>query len=452
MGITVLTVDTPSLGDRSYLVHDGEVGFVVDPQRDIDRVLALAERAGVRITHVLETHIHNDYVTGGFALAAATGAAYHVNADDPVRFERVPTRDGDEIRVGASMVVRAVHTPGHTFTHLSYVLDGEPPMVFSGGSLLYGSTGRPDLLGLDHARTLAGHQYRSARLLAALPDRTQVMPTHGFGSFCSATATTEGATGSTIAQERRVNPALTRSETEFVEEILAGLDAHPAYYVHMAPRNLAGPEQPDLRVPAPADKDELRRRLAAGEWLVDLRTRTAFAAGHVPGTINLGLDGQFATYLGWLIPWGTPLTLLGATADDVAEAQRELVRIGIDRPAAVATGGPHEWTDGPLGTTVRASFADLAQVRHHRAVTVLDVRRIGEWRASHVADSVNIPLHELVDRIGEIPDGEVWVHCAAGYRASAAASLLAARGRVVVHVDDDFEPAAARAGLALVGA
>src|SRR5512138_559633 len=139
----ILPIDTPTLGDRSYLVHDGRVAFVVDPQRDIDRVLDLAAAEGVRITHVFETHIHNDYITGGYALAAATAAAYHVNADDPVTFDRVPVRDGDVVDVGAAMRVRVLATPGHTFTHLAYALDagGEPVAVFTGGSLLYGSVG-----------------------------------------------------------------------------------------------------------------------------------------------------------------------------------------------------------------------------------------------------------------------------------------------------------------------
>ena len=143
---TVITIETSSLGDRSYLVHDGQVALVVDPQRDIDRVLSLAEREGVRITHVFETHIHNDYVTGGYALARETGAAYHVHADDEVSFERVPVRDGDVVEVSPTLRVRAIHTPGHTFTHLSYALEGEHLHVFTGGSLLFGSTGRPDLL------------------------------------------------------------------------------------------------------------------------------------------------------------------------------------------------------------------------------------------------------------------------------------------------------------------
>ena len=448
MATTIVSLETPSLGDRSYLVHDGQVAFVVDPQRDTDRVLAAAEQAGVQITHVFETHIHNDYVTGGLALARQTGAQYLVNADDDVSFERVAIRDGDVVEVSPTLRVRALHTPGHTFTHLSYVLEGEEPAVFSGGSLLFGSTGRPDLLGADHTHTLARHQHGSARRLAAeLSDDTRVMPTHGFGSFCAATSAGESTTASTIGRERAVNPVLSQDEEDYVASVLAGLDAYPAYYVHMGPANAAGPTAADLSEPQRAEKDELRRRLQDGEWLVDLRTRTAFAAGHVPGTFNVGLDGQFSTYLGWLIPWGTPVTLLGETAEQVAEAQRELVRIGIDRPAAAATGRPEEWTDEPLATLERATFADLAQVRHHRRVSVLDVRRVSEWRAGHLVGAVHIPIHEIVARMDEVPDGEVWVHCASGYRASIAASILAASGRHVVAVDDSYDRSAAASGL-----
>jgi rhodanese-related sulfurtransferase len=156
--------------------------------------------------------------------------------------------------------------------------------------------------------------------------------------------------------EKISNPVLTQDEERYVTELLAGLDAYPAYYARMGPANTAGPAAPDLRPPETADARELRRRLEQGEWLVDLRTRTAFAAGHAPGTLNFGIDGSFATYLGWLIPWGTPVTLLGETGDQVAQAQRELVRIGIDRPAASATGGPRQWTDGPLRTVERATL------------------------------------------------------------------------------------------------
>ncbi len=448
--VDILAIDTPTLGDRSYLAHDGTAAVVIDPQRDIDRVLALAGSRGVAITHIFETHLHNDYVTGGLALARETGAAYHVNAADPVAFDRVPVADGDVIEVSPSLRVRVLATPGHTFTHLSYVLeaDGQPPAVFTGGSLLYGSTGRPDLLGAEHAGTLAHAQYASAhRLAAELPHETGVYPTHGFGSFCSATQAEGDA--STIGAERRINPALTLDEQDYVETLLAGLDVYPAYYAHMGAANAAGPVGADLSAPSRADAAELRHRIEAGEWVVDLRTRTAFAAGHVAGTFSFPLDGSFATYLGWLIPWGTPLTLLGETREQVAEAQRELVRIGIDRPAAAATGKPDEWAGGqPLRSFPVADYHALAAVRHHRPVTVLDVRRNLEWAESHIDGAVHIPLHDLPARLGQVPDGEVWVHCRSGYRAIVAASILDAADRTVVAIDDEYHHAA-EAGLPL---
>ena len=453
--LTIVNIDTPALGDRSYLVHDGEVAFVVDPQRDIDRVLELLEHHGVRLTHVFETHLHNDYVTGGLALARRTGAAYLVNEDDQVSFERTPVGDGQSVEVGDRMWVTALATPGHTYTHLSYALtDGgvdleDSVAVFSGGSLLYGATGRPDLLGEEHTHDLVRHQHASAhRLAELLPDGAGVFPTHGFGSFCSATQS--DSTESTIGQEKRSNPVLTQDEETYVEELLDGLGAWPAYYVHMAPANASGPSEPDLSLPGLADPGELRRRIEAGEWVVDLRNRTAFAAGHVRGTLNFGLDGGFATYLGWLIAWGTPVTLLGETSEQVTEAQRELVRIGIDRPAAHATGRPEDWATGELASFPTATFADLAQVRHHREVVVLDVRREEEHDAASIAGAVNVPLHELTHRVDEVPDGEVWVHCSGGYRASVAASVLDAAGRRLVAIDDSIENAE-KVGLHLVG-
>ena len=367
-GLTVRTLQTPSLGDRTYVVHDGRVAFVVDPQRDIDRVLEIVETDRVRVTHVFETHIHNDYVTGGLALAQATGAAYLINGEDEVSFDRTPIADGEVVEVGERMRVRAISTPGHTFTHLSYALsvDGpagdEPYAVFTGGSLLYGATGRPDLLGEEHTDALVRHQHASAQRLAAeLPDAAEVYPTHGFGSFCSATQS--DATASTIGDEKRANPVLTQDEETYVRELLDGLGAWPAYYVHMGPANAAGPTAPDLSPVEEADAAELRRRIEAGEWVVDLRNRKAFAAGHTPGTFNFGLDGAFSTYLGWLIEWGTPVTLLGETPEDVATAQRELVRIGIDRPAAPATGAPGSRRRGRPSRTPPAPPSTAANCR-----------------------------------------------------------------------------------------
>jgi hydroxyacylglutathione hydrolase len=472
--VEVLQIETPTLGDRSYLAHDGDVAVVIDPQRDIDRVTALAERHSVRITHVAETHIHNDYVTGGLALSREVGAAYLVGATDPVSFRREPVRDGDAVLIGRAMRLRALATPGHTFNHLSYVLEagGQVAGVFTGGSLLFGSTGRPDLLGPASTPALARAQHASARRLAReLPDSAEIFPTHGFGSFCAATQAL--STASTIGREKHVNPALTLDEQAYVEALLAGLDAYPSYYAHMGPANLAGPGGADLSPPRPAGAAEIRRRIESGEWVVDLRDRVAFCAGFVPGSVSFPVDGSFATYLGWALPWGTPVTLLGQSPEQVARAQRELARIGIDRLAAADGGRPEQWSDGlPLARLRRATFGDLAaaagpggargdgeasrgggprgtdppggtggtdgEAGTDRQLVVLDVRRRLEWADGHVAGAIHIPFSELPARAGELPPGEVWVYCQSGYRATVAASILAARGRRVVSVDEDF--------------
>jgi glyoxylase-like metal-dependent hydrolase (beta-lactamase superfamily II) len=242
------------------------------------------------------------------------------------------------------MRVRVIATPGHTFTHLAYALEdttsGEAVAVFTGGSLLYGSAGRPDLLGAEHAPALAAAQYASIRRLAAkLPDQAAVHPTHGFGSFCAATVS--GAEDSTIGEERRVNPALALGEDSYVAGMLAGLDDYPAYYARMAPANAAGPAAPDLTPPATSGAAQISRRIAAGEWVVDLRGRRAFAAGHLPGSLSFEYGDSLVANLGWLLPPGIPLTLIGDSAGQVADAQRDLARIGIERVAGTA-GPPHE--------------------------------------------------------------------------------------------------------------
>ncbi|GGS98038.1 MBL fold metallo-hydrolase [Planobispora rosea] len=457
--IHIEVVETSSLGDRSYLAHDGRVALVVDPQRDIDRILALAGRLGVRITHVAETHLHNDYISGGLALAKVTGAAYLVAGADEVDFDRTPVADGEEITVSDTMRVAVVGTPGHTFHHLSYILSGPDGAegVFTGGSLLFGTTGRTDLLGEQHARALARHQHASVRRLAdLLPDGAHIWPTHGFGSFCSATQS--DAPDSTIGREKRVNPALRLEADDFVTQTLAGLDAYPAYYAHMGARNSAGAGLIDLTPVETADATRLHERIAAGEWVVDLRSRKAFARRHLTGTLSFGLDGPMATWLAWLSPWGTPITLLGESAEQIAVAQRELARIGIDRPAAAATGGPEEWAGGDgtrLDTLTTATFADLAAARAGRSAgdlpapdAVLDVRMGNEWRDGHIDGATHIPLPELPARLAEVPAGTVWVHCGSGYRAAAATSLLNRAGREAVHIDDAYADAA-DAGLPL---
>jgi hydroxyacylglutathione hydrolase len=453
--VEIATIKTPSLGDRSYLVTDGTVALVVDPQRDIDRVLALTGSRGIAVTHVFETHIHNDYLTGGLALARATGAAYHVNAADEVAFDRVPVADGDEVDVGASMRIRVIATPGHTFTHLAYALEdtatGEVVAVFTGGSLLHGSTGRPDLLGAEHTPALAAAQHASARrLAAALPGQAVVYPTHGFGSFCAASLSVSD--GSTIGEERRVNPVLTLDEDSYVTGVLAGLDAYPAYYARMAPANAAGPAAPSLTPPTASGAAEISRRISAGEWVVDLRDRRAFAAGHVPGSLSFEYGDSLVPNLGWLLPPGTPLTLIGDSPEQLAGAQRDLARIGIDRIAGT-TGPPPDWPGGPqrLSSYPVSDFAELAAARRDQQIAVLDVRRRLEWSESHIESALHVPLHQLPARIPDLPPGPIWVHCQAGYRASIAASILHAAGHAVTAIDDQYHRAAL-AGLPLISA
>lgn len=441
MDVTI--IETSGLGDRSYLVTAEGVGVVVDPQRDIDRVLELVDKRGVRLTHVLETHIHNDYVTGGLELASTTGAEYVVAGGDDVRYERRRVRDGDVIDSGP-FCLEVMHTPGHTHHHVSYVLrdhGGAAVGVFTGGSMLHGTTGRTDLVGAEDTRALTHAQFRSVRrLAAALPDSAQVYPTHGFGSFCSATPASGDA--STIADERRANPALTHDEQTFVDELLAGLGAFPAYYAHMGVINRRGPDPVDLSLPEPVDTVRLRERIEAGEWVVDLRTRTAFAAGHLSGTLGFELSTPFVTYLGWLYTWGAPMTLIGDSHDQILDARRELARIGIDNLTGSAAGAIADLADGaPLRSYRVADFAELAATLGHTGCTVLDVRQRQEYEDGHIPDALNIPLHELVERMGEIPHDEVWVHCASGYRAGIAASIVDRSGRSVVLVDDEFDHA-----------
>ncbi|WP_006243359.1 MBL fold metallo-hydrolase [Mycolicibacterium tusciae] len=439
----VAIIETSGLGDRSYLIHEADTGVVIDPQRDIDRVLDLARDGGVQITHVLETHIHNDYVTGGLELARVTGAQYVVPAGDDVDYQRRAVNDGDVIDAGP-IQLQVMHTPGHTHHHVSYTLHDHAGVVvgvFTGGSMLHGTTGRTDLLGDEHTRELTRAQFHSVRRLAEeLPDKTQVYPTHGFGSFCSATPSSGDS--STIAEQRENNPALTQDEQTYIDDLISGLSAYPAYYAHMGVINTQGPAPVDLSMPEPVDPPELRRRIEAGEWVVDLRNRTAFAAGHLGGTLGFELSDHFVAYLGWLYTWGAPLTLIGEDKDQIAEARRELVRIGVDNLTGAAVGNIDNLVDGtPLRSYRVANFTALAEVIGEDNLSVLDVRQNGEYDESHIPGALNIPLHQLADRIGEVPTGEVWVHCASGYRSSIAASIIDEPERTVVLIDDTFNRA-----------
>ena len=441
MTIEVISVDTPTLGDRGYIAHDGKTALVVDPQRDIDRVEQVLSDLSLELGAVVETHMHNDYVSGGLVLARNHQAKYITSADDPVSFDRVAARDLDEFSIG-NFGIKALHTPGHTFTHLSYILmdeQGKSTGIFTGGSLLHGSTGRPDLLGQDHAAKLAQLQYGSAhRITEFLDDAAPIFPTHGFGSFCAATSTS--GSSSNIQDEKRGNPALLLTVERFVRETLAGLDVFPAYYKHMGPANLAGAGPIDLSELPRLSTDELLKRIARDSWVVDLRDKDSWAKAHLAGTINFGVSGSFATYLGWLFPYEKELVLISDKANDITVAQRELVRIGIDRPSASFVGAMDNFANVLDAEVVQ--FKDVPEALTNSEIVVLDVRRNSERQASHIQGSKHIPLHEIEDRLGELSKEKIyWVHCGGAYRASIAASIIQNAGFRIVLVNEPYEKA-----------
>jgi hydroxyacylglutathione hydrolase len=436
--IKIITIETPSLGDRSYVAHDGTRAVVIDPQRDIDRVLDVLHEHNLDVTHVVETHVHNDYVTGGHALAVLLDAEYCLNADDKVEFDRVGLKDGDEFTSGI-MRVRALLTPGHTPTHLSYVLSdeaGEAVGVFTGGSMLFGTVGRPDLIGPHMTMELARSQYHSVRRIAAeVDDAAAVHPTHGFGSHCSATQATKQS--STVGLEKSDNPALVKSEEEFLKELIDGLTPYPTYYRHMAPANVLGPAAFDPTPPQEFDLDRVAALLEQGAWVIDLRNRRDFNASFLRGAINAELRNDLPNYLGWMVPFEEHLILVGDDAGVLAEAQRMLARIGYDRLQGRMIAETGAFDGHELEHTTPISNFDGLELVAEDARTVLDVRDSWEFASGHHRDALHVPFHELPERLGEVPTGRpVWIYCATGARATMAASFLARNGHDVVLIDD----------------
>ncbi len=452
----IVTIETPELGDRSYVVIARDQAVVVDPQRDIDRVMAVLSERNTTLSHVLETHIHNDYVSGGPELCRLTGAAHVIPAGESVAYARRAISDGECVGVG-DVIIRARHTPGHTATHMTYLLEerGRPVAAFTGGSMLLGSVGRTDLAGPWTTERLSHLQHRSARDLSdQLPDEAAILPTHGFGSLCSAGFPVGAADTADARHQRSENPALLMEEDAFVSRLVSGLDAFPRYYAYIAPRNREGAGSVDLDLPPLSEARELIDRARAGEWVVDLRERGAFAARHLTGTLAFELSDPLTTYLGWLLPWGSPLSLIGATNADLAAARRSLARIGIERIAAcgiaaAANGGVDDWADVATASYPLVGFSELRGSIGGPDEVVVDVRLRREWSEGHLVGARHIPLHELPDRLDDVPPGRVWVHCAAGYRAAVAGSLLARAGRDVIVVSDQIGNAIA-CGLELI--
>ncbi len=426
------------LGDATYLlVADGRA-LVVDPQRDVDRVLTAAAAMGAAIDHVLETHVHNDYVSGSTELRGLTGAAIAAPAGGGYAFDTLPMADGTELRLGPLRLV-ALHTPGHTPEHVSYALFGEgrpdPAAVFTGGSLIVGSAGRTDLLGASMTDELTRSQYRSVRRLMGLPPRTLILPTHGAGSFC-ASGTAGQDRVSTVGREREDNPALDDvDEDTFVRRQLSGLSAYPRYYAHMAPINRAGPPLAQrARLPEPIPATDLAALLAQGVELVDARAGPDFAAAHVPGSLNVPLDESFASYVAWVLPFDHPIALVLPEPLEEARAEiaTQLFRIGYSAVRGYVEGGLEAWRacGGEVDSYPSMPVGDLVRrARDPGDEVILDVRQRSEWDAGHIGGSEHVFVADVSDAAARLRGGhEVLVSCATGFRASIASSLLAREG------------------------
>jgi glyoxylase-like metal-dependent hydrolase (beta-lactamase superfamily II)/rhodanese-related sulfurtransferase len=442
---------TPGLGDNSYLLTWGDEALVIDPQRDVERFVEGARVRGARIRYAIETHVHNDYVSGAAELRAAAGAEVVGPATGGYAFAFTPVRDEAQIGIGDGSLL-ALATPGHTPEHTAYLLrgtDGEPVALFSGGSLIVGSAGRTDLLGPDRADELARQQFRTMRRLAALPDEVALLPTHGAGSFCASTPPGRERTSS-LGAERATNPAMTdHGEEAFVHEQLSGLQAFPDYYAYIAPINRAGAAiTRGVPIPASMTPDAAAAAMDRGAWLVDGRDGRSFASAHIPGSLNVPLETSFAAYVGWLLPFGTPIVLLVESHGALMEASTQLHRIGRDTVIGHLDGGADGWVASgrELRSYAAIGVEDLIlELGTGEAGDVVDVRQHAEWEAGHLEGSRHRFVGDLSDAMGEFdPAVRSTIVCASGYRSSMAASLLDREGVPVRLVSPAGVPRALR--------
>ena len=444
------------LAQASYLVGCAATGeaLVVDPNRDVEQYLRTAESEGMRITHVTETHIHADFVSGGRELAARTGATLYLSDEGGVdwtyAFARqegaVLLKDRDTFMVG-NIRVEAMHTPGHTPEHLSFVITDtaatdRPMGVFTGDFVFVGDVGRPDLL--ERAANMAGTMeagartlYRSLQRFKQLPDYLQIWPGHGAGSACGKSL---GAVPqSTLGYEQVTNWGLEEmTEDEFVSRVLAGQPEPPRYFAEMkrvnkqGPRVLGGPRRPPHLPP------EMIVEIAdRGALVIDTRSADAFAGGHIPGTINIPLTRSFNTWAGWLVPYDREIYLLVEDGARLEEAIQDLLMIGLDRVSGYFLPPALEaWSaEGRvLGTTQQITPNQLASALEAGRVHVIDVRGASEWESGHVPGVSNFPLGYLEQHLADLPTGRpLAVYCQSGGRSAIAMSVLQAHG-----IDDVF--------------
>lgn len=420
----IISFRTPGLGDQTYLLtHEGN-GVLVDPQRDIDRFLAAATQRDVSLRFVLETHLHNDYVSGGEQAALRTGAELVLPAAAAAAYPHTPAFHLEDIKGEQGLSLRPIHTPGHTPEHTSYLvlIDGEPVAVFSGGSLLVASAGRPDLLGRPRAHTLAKLQYGSLHRLAGLPRNVELLPTHGEGSFC--TSSGAGQFTSTIGAEVDTNPLLAIGDAETcAQRLLAEPMPIPAFYQYMGPANTLGvPPMPTVTVP------ELTiAEIPDCAHVVDIRPRAVLAAGHLPGAVGVELGTDFGSWAGWLLPYQEPLVLVAERGQDVTEAVTQLAQIGVDSVRGVV----YELSDAASTAFELLDLPAFSDRVGADDAQVLDVRMPSEQAAASLDGAVRRFLPDLVTEgiPAELDRARpVLVACGSGRRAAIAATLLLREG------------------------
>jgi glyoxylase-like metal-dependent hydrolase (beta-lactamase superfamily II)/rhodanese-related sulfurtransferase len=435
--VHILQFVTEGLGDSSYLLLSGGQAAVIDPQRDIRPYLQAAAEHGATIRYAVETHVHNDYVSGARELAAR-GAEIVAPRDARFAFPHRPVDDAGEIEIGQAKL-RAVKAPGHTYEHTAYLAVDERGAIagaFTGGALLVGATGRTDLLGPDHTEELTRLQFESVRRLAAfVPGDTPVLPTHGAGSFCSSGQ--GGERRSQMSTERDTNPALVVESYEaFRAQQLGTPPPTPAYYRHMAPINRAGPavhgEPPR---PALLEPGDLKRLAAAGVPILDVRPRDAFVEAHVPGSLELEQSDSQVAYVSWLVPFNSALALVAADAAQAETVTTDLFRIGYEQVRGYLTFEAWRAAGRPVEGLETVETGRALAILQRGEMPVLDVRFRAEHESTPLEGALRRPVDQLRAWAGDVGPGPVLVLCESGQRSTMAASFLRARGTKAIALD-----------------
>jgi hydroxyacylglutathione hydrolase len=432
-----------ALANTSYLVDvGGGTAVVIDPRRDVGEYLVLAERLGLRVVASLETHLHADFVSGSRELAAITGAEVIAPAGAELRFDHRPVSEDGIVTLGDA-TFEVLHTPGHTPEHVAYLLSEPVNAVFTGGSLIGGGAARTDLTGQERTPELARAQYRSLHRIADLGDEVAFHPTHGAGSFCS---TVPGArTAVTIGQERGSNPLLAAGDEDaFVDLLLSGFGTYPPYFLHLRDVNRRPLLQHELDPLRPLSPSDVVEAVDRRTWLIDGRDVEQWAAEHPTGAVSIALRPQFASWLGWVVPFGEPVVLL-IDEEQLGEALRLARRIGYDRVLGWLEGGVEAWAAAGLPTaSLEIVTAEEAGARTGDGAKLLDVRQRGEWERSRVPGALHVELGDVI--AGKRPAGELITFCGHGERSATAASLLLRDGGRVANLAGGL-PAWERAGL-----